>query len=63
MITTTKGLMDESLLQRREGIDEDDRARSEWIEYWDGAELVHRSVHIAIKQGIEMNIEQGQLNG
>ena len=63
MITTTKGLMDESLLDKREGVDEDDRARVEWVEYWLGDELVHRSVNLALKQGIVINMEQGSLCG
>ena len=61
MITTTKGLMDESLLLKKTGVDEDDRARSEWVEYWDGEELVHRSVAISIKKGIMINIVQEKL--
>ncbi len=63
MITTTHGMMDESLLEKRTGVDEDERARAEWVEYWKGGELVHRSVNIAIKQGIEMKLEQGSLCG
>ena len=63
MITTTKGMMDEALLKKCTGVDEDDRARAEWVEYWDGDELVHRSVNIALKQGAEMIAEQGVMNG
>ena len=59
MVTTTKGEMDESLLEKRTGVDEDDRARAEWVEYWLGGELVHRSANIALKKGIEMKLEQG----
>jgi hypothetical protein len=59
MITTTHGDMDESLLTKREGVDEDDRAQAEWVEYWKDDELVHRSVHIALKRGIEWNLELG----
>lgn len=63
MITTTKGPMDEALLEKRTGVDEDDRARAEWVEYWHKGELVHRSASIAIKKGIEWNVEQGVFNG
>ena len=59
MITTIYGLMDESLLKKRVGVDEDDRARAEWAEYWLNGELVHRSANIALKKGIEMKLEQG----
>jgi hypothetical protein len=34
MITTIYGEMDEALLEKRTGVDEDDRARAEWVEYW-----------------------------
>jgi hypothetical protein len=60
MITTIYGDMDEALLTKREGVDEDDRARAEWVEYWKDEELVHRSVHVALKKGVEFNLEQGQ---
>ena len=45
MITTTKGMMDEALLEKREGQTENDNETTSWVEYWDGGELVHRSVH------------------
>jgi hypothetical protein len=51
--------MDEALLTKREGVDEDDRARAEWVEYWKDEELVHRSVHVALKKGVEWNLELG----
>ena len=61
MITTTKtskenptGLMDETLLEKKEGFEEDDRQKLHWIEYWLDGELVHRSVHMQLKQGVEM---------
>jgi hypothetical protein len=59
MITTIYGEMDEAQLTKREGVDEDDRARAEWVEYWKESELVHRSVSIQLKKGIEFNLEQG----
>ena len=59
MITTTKGLLDESLLDKRTGVDEDDRARAEWVEYWLNGELVHRSANIQIKKGLVHFMEQG----
>lgn len=59
IIQTTLGEMDESLLEKRTGVDEDDRARAEWVEYWKDDTLVHRSVHLAIKQGFETTLELG----
>ena len=52
MITTTKGDMDEALLEKREGSLDNDTETTTWVEYWLGEELVHRSVHMALKRGV-----------
>jgi protoporphyrinogen oxidase len=52
MITTTKGDMDEALLEKREGSTDNDTETTTWVEYWLGEELVHRSVHMALKRGV-----------
>ena len=52
MITTTKGEMDESLLEKREGSVDTDTETTSWVEYWLAGELVHRSVHMALKRGV-----------
>lgn len=52
MITTTKGLMDEALLERRNGELDNDNEHTTWVEYWHGGELVHRSVHVHLKQNL-----------
>ena len=52
MITTTKGDMDESLLEKREGSVENDTETTTWVEYWLDGELVHRYVHMALKRGV-----------
>ena len=52
MITTTKGNMDEALLEKREGQIENDNETTAWVEYWDGDELVHRSVHVQLKNPV-----------
>jgi len=52
MITTTKGEMDESLLEKREGSVENDTETTTWVEYWLGEELVHRSVNMVLKRGV-----------
>lgn len=54
MITTTKGMMDETLLEKKTGVVDNEVEKTTWIEYWDGDELVHRSVHMELKQGIEL---------
>jgi hypothetical protein len=50
LVNTTKGEMDDSLLEKREGVDENDNERAEWVEYWFDGELVHRSVHMTLKK-------------
>ncbi len=50
LVTTTKGEMDDSLLEKREGGVEDDNEKTSWVEYWFNGELVHRSVHVELKK-------------
>lgn len=50
LVYTTKGEMDDSLLEKREGSLDNDNERTTWVEYWLGEELVHRSAHVALKQ-------------
>ena len=49
MITTTKGEIHESLLEKREGQVDTDTENTDWVEYWFEGELVHRSVHVKLK--------------
>ena len=50
IITTTRGDMDESLFEKREGNVDNDNELTTWVEYWDGEELVHRSAHVTLKK-------------
>ncbi len=52
MITTTKGDMDESLLHKSVGSTESDKEIISWVEYRLDDELVHRSVHVLLKQNV-----------
>jgi hypothetical protein len=63
MITTTKGDMDESLLRKVDGGMEDDNEQTTWVEYYLGEELVHRSVHITLKQSPAICGVAGDFNG
>ena len=49
IVTTTKGDMDDSRLEKKEGIVENDNEYTAWVEYWLDGELVHRSAHVALK--------------
>jgi hypothetical protein len=52
LVTTTKGEMDDSLLERRDGSVENDTETTSWVEYWLNGEMVHRSVYMALKRGV-----------
>jgi hypothetical protein len=51
-VTTTKGEMDESLLEKKEGLVDNDNETTTWVEYWLAGELVHRSVHVTLKKNV-----------
>jgi hypothetical protein len=52
IVTTTKGDMDDSLLEKKEGIIDNDNETTSWVEYWLEGELVHRSVHMTLKRNV-----------
>lgn len=62
IVTTTHGPMDESQLRRVDGEVDNDNERTTWVEYWLGDELVHRSVHVRLKQGHEYPFTTENLN-
>ena len=62
MITTTKGLMDEALLDKREGTIDNDNETTTWIEYWLTGELVHRSAHVTLKKNVSSAAEAASFN-
>lgn len=50
LVTTIKGEMDDSLLEKREGTVDNDNELTTWVEYWLDGELVHRSAHVTLKK-------------
>ena len=50
IVTTTKGDMDASLMERRSGTVDDENELTTWTEYWLDGELVHRSAHVTLKK-------------
>lgn len=51
LINTTKGLVDESLLEKTEGVSVDDEnERATFVEYRLDGELVHRSAAVILKK-------------
>ena len=62
LITTTKGEMDESLLEKKAGSVDNDNETTTWVEYWLGGELVHRSAHVALKRNVSSAVEAASFN-
>jgi len=50
IVTTTKGDMDDSMLENRTGTVDNENELTTWTEYWLDGELVHRSVHVTLKK-------------
>jgi hypothetical protein len=50
LVQTTKGEMDESLLNKKTGIIDNENETINWVEYWLDDELVHRSVDMVLKK-------------
>jgi len=50
IVTTTKGNMDDSLLEHRTGTIDNENELTTWDEYWLDGELVHRSAHVILKK-------------
>jgi len=62
IVNTTKGEMDEALLEKREGSLDNDNESTTWVEYWLDGELVHRSVHVALKKNVSSVAEAASFN-
>lgn len=61
LVTTIYGDMEDSLLEKRVGKEEDNDKILTWTEYWQKAELVHRSVDVYLKRGIDFGLEAAGL--
>ena len=55
IVTTTKGDMDDSLLEKKEGFVDNEDEYTTWVEYWLDGELVHRSAHVQLKQSVVLS--------
>lgn len=61
IVTTTKGEMDDSLLDKREGSLDNSNESTQWVEYWYEGELVHRSVNMVLKRSVFAQGETQQI--
>ena len=62
LVNTTKGEMDDSLLERREGVVDNHNEHTTWFEYWLDGELVHRSAHVQLKKSVSLAVEAASFN-
>jgi len=62
LVNTTKGEMDETLLEKKEGLVDNDNEYTTWVEYWLEGELVHRSAHVALKKNVSSAVEAASFN-
>lgn len=53
-VNTIYGEMDAADLEKKEGVIDNDHEHTTWVEYHLNNELVHRSVHVTLKKGLEM---------
>jgi len=56
LVTTTKGEMDDSLLEKKEGSIDNENEYTTWVEYYLDDELVHRSAHVTLKKSPFMDL-------
>ena len=61
IVTTTKGEMDDSLLVRKDGNMENSNEKTSWVEYYLDDELVHRSVHVELKNPLVTETILGEM--
>lgn len=50
LINTTKGPRAEAAMERRDGVVDNENEHTEWVEFWEAGEIIHRSVSIVLKQ-------------
>lgn len=63
LITTTHGPLDDSLLEKLEGVLDNENEYTTWVEYRLAGELVHRSAHVTLKKLPTLSIEAGDFLG
>lgn len=59
IINTTHGPLDEAILTKKTGKVDTERETTTWVEYWLKEELVHRSVHVELKETVFSEITVG----
>lgn len=50
LVQTTKGPMEDDLLEKKSGTIDNEAETINWVEYWLDGELVHRSVDMILKK-------------
>jgi len=60
-VTTIYGNMDDSKLFKKAGKEEDDNQILNWTEYYLNEELVHRSVDLYLKKGVDFGLDAASI--
>lgn len=50
LINTTRGPKLEADMLRKDGVVDNENEHTQWVEFWQAGELIHRSVDIVLKQ-------------
>lgn len=58
-IITSKGMLDEGMLEKTEGFVDNEVEYTTWQEWRLDGEIVKRSVHVRLKQAVVTTIEAG----
>jgi hypothetical protein len=61
IVFTTKGDMDDSLLERKDGFVDNENEYTTWVEYWHEGEMVHRSVHVTLKKAMVLSAKAAKI--
>lgn len=61
LVNTIHGPMNPAHLRKEQGATENDNEKTTWTEYWLGDALVHRSVHMELKQALFSMAESASL--
>ena len=61
IVQTTKGPMEDNLLEKKAGTIDNEAETINWVEYWLDGELVHRSVHVHLKKALMMGAEAAKI--
>lgn len=63
LVPTIKGEIEEGLLEKREGVLDNENEHTTWTEWWLDGELVRRDAHVTLKTALFAVGEAARLGG